>query len=103
RGDAAPILRRKRLAWRKLDAESLGDGFDRGLDADEAGVVVFDQEAPADRDGAGGEDAALLDQRELRRAAADIDVEQRRVVAARERDGAGAVRCHLAFHMVPGG
>ena len=41
----------------------------------EAVVAVFDQEAAADRDGAGGEDAAVLDQRELGRAAADIDIE----------------------------
>ena len=45
---------------------------------------------------------AVLDQRELGRAAADVDVEQRRAVAARERDRAGAVRRHLAFHVVPG-
>ena len=39
---------------------------------------------------------------ELGGAAADIDVEQRRVVAARERDGARAVRRHLAFHVMSG-
>src|SRR4029079_16432169 len=96
------ILRRQRLAERELDAERLGDGFDRLLNAREALVLVLDQKTAADRNGAGGEDAALLDQCEFRRAAADIDIEQRRIVAARERDGAGAMGGHLALHMVPG-
>ena len=76
--------------------------FDGRLDAGESVFSSFDHQAAADSDGAGGEDAAVLDQGELGRAAADIDVEQRRVVAARERDGAGAVRRHLAFHVVAG-
>ena len=45
---------------------------------------------------------ALLDQRELGRAAADVDVEQRRAVPRDKRDGAGAVRRQLAFHVVAG-
>ena len=46
-------------------------------------------------------DAAVLDQGELGGAAADIDVEQCRVVAARERDRR-AVRRHLALHVMAG-
>ena len=102
RGDALAVPRRQRLSERELDAERLGDRFHGRLDAREPILIVLHDQAAADGDGAGGEDAAILDQGELGRAAADIDVEQRRIVAARERDGAGAVRGHLAFHMVAG-
>ncbi len=74
----------------------------RRLDAGEA-VRSLDDQASADRDRDGGEDGAVLDQRELGGAAADVDVEQRLAVAARQRDRARAVRRHLAFHVVAGG
>src|SRR5204863_7200102 len=45
-------------------------------------------------------DLALLDQRKFGGAAADIDVEQCRIVAARQRHRARAVRRELAFHVV---
>ena len=66
-------------------------------------VLVLDDQAAADRDRDGGEDLALLDQRELGGAAADVDIEHGVAVAARHRDGAGAVRRHLAFHVMAGG
>ena len=74
----------------------------RLLDTGHAGLVLDDQ-APADRDRDGGEDLAVLDQRELGGAAADIDIEHGVGVAARHRHGAGAVRGHLAFHVMAGG
>src|SRR5246127_4372476 len=65
-------------------------------------VSPFDDHPPPHRNGAGGQDAAVLDQREFGRAAADVDIEQCRVVTARERDGARSMGCHLAFHVVAG-
>src|SRR6185436_725664 len=53
-------------------------------------------------DGAGGNNAPAFDKGEFGRAATDVDIEQRRVVPARERDGARAVGGHLAFHMMAG-
>ena len=97
------VRRRQRLAERKLDAEASRDLPRRLLDAREARFGILDDQPAADRDGGGRDDAAVLDQRELGGAAADVDVEQRRLVAARQRDGARAVRRHLAFHVMAGG
>src|SRR5262249_60015758 len=84
------------------NAEALRDLLNRVLDPGEALLRVFDDEAAPDRQRGGREDAALLDQRELGGAAADIDVEQRRLVAAREGDRARAVRGKLALHVMAG-
>jgi hypothetical protein len=46
----------------------------RRFDAREADIV-FDDQPASDRNGAGGEDSAVLDQREFGRATADVDVE----------------------------
>ena len=102
RDDAFAIGCRQRLAERQVDAEAAGDFPRRLLDPHQALVGFLDDQPAADRDGRGGEDLALLDQRELGGAAADVDVEKCRAVTARQRDGAGAVRRHLAFHVVAG-
>jgi hypothetical protein len=49
-----------------------------GIEAREASFGIHDREAPADVDRGGVHDLALLHQRELGRAAADVDVEDRR-------------------------
>src|SRR5229473_2585690 len=103
RGEALAVVRGERLAERKLGAERMGDRFRRRLDARQSTGFVFDDQAAADGDRAGREDAAVLDQGELGGAAADVDIEQRGIAAARQRDGARAVRRHLAFHVVAGG
>ncbi len=102
RGDALAVLRRQRLARHERDTERSGDLHRGRLNSREAGRIILHDQPAADRDGTGGKDAAVLDQGEFGRAAADIHVEQRGVMAARERDGAGAVRGHLAFHVVAG-
>ena len=80
----------------------LGDLFHGRLNPCEPVLFILHDQPAADSDGAGGEDVAVLDQGEFGRAAADIHVQQRRVVAARQRDGTGAVRRHLAFHVMAG-
>ena len=102
RGDALAVARRERRTERELDAESLGNLLGRRFDAREAAAVAFDDQPAAHRNGARSQDAAVLDQREFGRAAADVDIEQCRVVTARERDGARSMGCHLAFHVVAG-
>ena len=89
------------MAERQLDAERLRHLLRRRLDPGHAVGLLHHQPA-ADRDRHGGEDLPVLDQRELGGAAADIDIEQRDAVTARHRDRAGAVRRHLAFHVMPG-
>src|SRR5262249_56544963 len=96
------MLGLERIAEAERNAEALRALLTRVLDPGEALLRVFDDEAAADRERGGREDAALLDQRELGGAAADIDVEQRRVVAAREGDGARAGRGELGIHGVGG-
>ncbi len=91
------------LPERKPDAQRRGDLACRRLDAREAGLVVLDDQPAADRNGAGCEDAAVLDEGELGGSAADIDVEHGCIAAARQRDGTGSVCRHLAFHMVARG
>ncbi len=91
------------IAQREVDAEAARDVEHRLLDAGHSLGPIFDDEAAADGDRDGGENLAFLDQSELGGAAADIDIEHGVAIAARHRDGAGAVRRHLAFHMVAGG
>src|SRR5262249_33633891 len=66
--------------------EGLADDLSRFLDAPQAPSVVRDDQPPAHGNGARGKDTASFDQGQLRRAAADINVEQRRVVPARKRN-----------------
>ena len=101
--DALTIIRRKSFAQREIDAEALRDLQYRFLDARHALGAILDDEPSADCDRDGGEDFAFLDQGEFGGAAADIDIEHGVGIAARHRDGAGAVRGHLAFHVMAGG
>jgi hypothetical protein len=72
---ACTDIPRRRRTERKLDAEGRGNLLGRRFDAREADRIVFDDQPASDRNGAGGEDAAVLDQREFGRATADVDVE----------------------------
>src|SRR5580698_10173885 len=67
-------------------------------------LAVFNhlQTAP-DMDGRGGDDFALLDQAELRRASADIDIENALVLVAGDPRGAGAISRKHRFHVMAGG
>ena len=98
--DALAVGGGERLAERELDAEATGDLAHRLLDAGEPCFGVLDQETAADRDGGGGHERAVLDQGEFGGAAADVDIEDPRGMAARQRDGARAVRGQLAFHVM---
>ena len=100
--DVRAILGRERLPARERNAEAVGDLLHRCLDAGETGLGVIDQEAAADRDGDGRHDHAVLDQRELGRAASDIDIEEARRTAARQCHRARAVRRQLALHVMAG-
>src|SRR5262249_56232146 len=86
-----------------LGAGGFGEDWSRFLDARQAPSVVRDYQPPAHGNGARGKDTASFDQGQLRRAAADINVEQRRVVPARKRNRTRPMRRHLAFHVMPGG
>ena len=101
-GDAPAIRRHERHAECEFEVERLGDYLSRLLDAREAPSAIRDNEPSAHGNRAGGKDAPSFGQRELGRAAADIHVEQRRVVPARKRNRARPVRRHLAFHVMSG-
>jgi len=63
-----------RLAPLDGDAGAGGVAERRFLDAGDDALVVIGDQPTADLEGRGGEDLAVLDQGELGRAAADIDV-----------------------------
>jgi hypothetical protein len=92
----------QRSAGMKLDPKLTRNLLGRRLDARQSLRLVFDDQAPAGGNSAGRKDATVLDQRELRRAAADINVEQHSIVSARERHGARAMGRHLTFHVMAG-
>src|SRR5207248_4102470 len=94
--------RRQRCTETQLQRKLACDLLRRRLDTGEPLSLLLYDKTATDRDGAGRDDAALVDQRKLGGAAADIHVEERCIVPSRERDGAGAMRRHLALHMVAG-
>src|SRR5207302_1120714 len=91
-GEAGLFIAGQGAAELRVDADGLGDGAAGGLDAVEGtGGWVPGEEARADVDGAGFEDGAVLAERDLGGATADIDVEDCFALAG-AGDGAGAVR-----------
>ena len=75
----------------------------RGIETREAAVAVDDRETPAEMHRRRMDHVAALDERKLRRAAADVDVENRRAPRVRHFGRAGAVRREHRLHMVAGG
>ena len=98
----AGVLGRERAAELELDAELGGKAPAGLLDAHDAAGVVEADEARADVDGGEVDHLAVGADRDLRGAAADVDVHHRRVVADRARDRAGAVGGHHGFQVVAG-
>src|SRR5581483_12415414 len=64
--------------------------------------VIERDEAPADGDSRRGDDLAVPDQREFGRAAANVNVQNRRTVAPRDRYRARPMRRERCLHVVPG-
>ena len=73
------------------------------IEPDDPAVAVDHLKPAADVDGGGRDDAALLDQRELGRAAADVDVEDALALVGGDPRGAGAVACQHRLHVMAGG
>ena len=72
-----------------------------GIQARDSSALVR-HEAPADVDRRGVDHAPVLDQRQLGRAAADVDIEHRPLQIARGLRGARAVRGQQRLHVVAG-
>ena len=73
------------------------------IEPDDPPVLLDHLQAAADVHGGGRDHAALLDQRELGRAAADVDVEDALVRIVRHARGARAVGREHRLHVVAGG
>jgi hypothetical protein len=80
--DALFVGWRERLAQGEGDPEIVGDGASRTVDARQPPLAVAGDQARADRHGRRRDDLAVQDQRQLGAPAADVDVEQRPLVAA---------------------
>ena len=92
-----------RVARGDLHAGVLRDARAGASDRADRARLVPGDEARADVDRGGLLDATIAADRELRRAAADVDVEhERRRGVARERDRAGAVRGEKALEVMAG-
>ncbi len=100
-GKAIQIGGVDRLAETELDAERPCHLQGRVLDAGEHAVIAHGDQAAPDRDGAGTPDLAVLDQRELGRAPADVHVEHGSMGLPRHRGRAASMRRQRAFHVVP--
>ena len=67
------------------------------------GVAVDGDQSPADVQGRGGQHPAVVDEREFRRPAADVDVEDAGGHLVRRQCRPGAVGRQHRLHVVPGG
>ena len=85
------------------EAELVGHQPRRIVDARPATFGIGGDEPAADGKSGDAEDRALVDQGELRRAAAHIDMQHAFATLARQRDGARAMRGERAFELVSGG
>ena len=73
------------------------------IEPDDAAVVVDHLQPAADVDGGGRDHAAVLDQRELGGAAADVDVEDALALVGGDARGARAVGRQHRLHVMAGG
>ena len=80
-----------------------GDRLDRIVEARPRARRILRDEPAANRERLQRDDLALVDQGELGRAAADIDVKDAVLALLRQRDGAGAVGGEETFQLVAGG
>ena len=101
-GDFLHVGEIDRIAAIPGKAGALGVMFSRRIEPDDL-AVLDDLQAAADMDGRGRDHLALLDQRELGGAAADVDVEDALVLVAGDARGAGAVGREHRFHVMAGG
>jgi hypothetical protein len=79
-----------------------GKALPRRIEPGEPALRADDRETTAEMDRRRVHDRARLDKGELRRAAADVDVEKRRRSIVRDLGGAGAIGGEHRLHMVPG-
>ena len=73
------------------------------IEPDDVAAVVDHLQTAADVDGRGRDHAAVLDQRELGGAAADVDVEDALALVGRHARGARAVGRQHRLHVMAGG
>ena len=102
RGERARRLRAQRRAELELDAELGGEAPAGFLDAHDRAAVVEADEPRADVDRGEVDHLAVGADRDLRGAAADVDVHHRRLVADRARHRARAVGRHHGLQAVAG-
>ena len=74
-----------------------------GVETSEAAVAADDRETPSEMHRCRMNHVAVLDERKLRGASADVDVEHRRAPRVRHLSGTRAVRRQHRLHMVAGG
>ncbi len=101
-GDLIEIGRIGHVATIPRKAGPLGVVSPGRIEADDEAVVVNDLKPAADVHGGGRQHLAVLHDRELGGAAADVDIEDALPLGARHRGGAGAVGREHRFHVMAG-
>ena len=86
-----------------VEARALRMRAPGGIEAHDAAFAIDDQKPPADMDRGGRQHAPAFDERELRRAAADVDIEDAAALLARSQRRTRAVGGEHRFHVMAGG
>src|SRR5581483_704531 len=100
--DAIEAGRNRHVAALPLASRSCRMRFSGRLEADDAAGLVHRLQPSADVQRRGGEHAAVLDDRELGRATADVDVEQARAAVLRGLRRSGAEGGEHRLHVMAG-
>ncbi len=91
------------IAERPVEARALRMRAPGGIETDDAAIGIDDEEAAADMDRRRRQHAAAFDDRELGRAAADVEIEDAHALLARSQRRARAVGGEHRLHVMAGG